>query len=127
MKDAQRLTTMTVSSFRDDDERITGLTRDGEMSLTILPVTADGCLLDGQRITDLPEREQAEALNLSAAPAPASWKNSLRDCKQDKDGVLAGYLQLVMSEAPAGVWCSTTGKLTYTQDFGLEKRRHEST
>jgi len=123
--DAQRLTTMTVSSFRDDDDRITGLTRDGEMSLTVLPVTADSCLLDNQRIADIPERELAEALNLAATPAPASWKNSLRDCRMEKDGPLAGYFQLVMSISHDGSWQSSNGQFTYSQDFGLEKRRNE--
>jgi CRISPR-associated endonuclease/helicase Cas3 len=125
MKDAQRLTTMTVSSFRDDDDRISGLTRDGEMSLSVLPITADGCLLDKQRIADVPEWELAEALNLAATPAPASWKNSLRDCRMEKDGPLAGYLQLVMSIEPDGGWQSSNGQFTYSQDFGLEKRRNE--
>ena len=125
-KDAQRLTTMTVSSFRDDDDRITGLTRDSEMSLTVLPVTADGRLLDGQRIDAIPERELAEVLNLNAAPAPASWKNNLRDCRMETEGSLAGYLQLVMTVSSAGAWHSQDGKLAYSQDFGLEKRRDES-
>lgn len=125
-KDAQRLTTMTVSSFRDDDDRITSLTRDGEMSLTVLPVTADGRLLDGRRIEDIPERELPEALNLGAAPAPANWAKRLHDCRKETDGPLAGALQLVMSESSAGVWHSKDGKFTYSQEFGLEKRRHES-
>ena len=125
-KDAQRLTTMTVSSFRDDDDRITGLTRDGEMSLTVLPVTADGRLLDGRRIEDIPERELPEALNLGAAPAPANWAKRLHDCRKETDGPLAGYLQLVMSGSSAGVWHSQDSKLLYTLDFGLEKCRHES-
>lgn len=124
-KDAQRLTTMTVSSFRDEDDRVTGLTRDGEMSLTLLPVTADGRLLDERCIKDIPEHELAEALNLGAVPAPASWKNILHDCPMDADGPLAGYRQLVMSAVSEGRWQSQDG-MTYSQDFGLEKRRHES-
>ncbi|MGK2915909.1 MAG: CRISPR-associated helicase/endonuclease Cas3 [Porticoccaceae bacterium] len=124
-KDAQRLTTMTVSSFRDEDDRVTGLTRDGEMSLTVLPVTSGGRLLDGQRIKDIPEHELAEALNLGAVPAPASWKKILHDCPMDTDGPLAGYRQLVMSAVSEGRWQSQDG-MTYSQDFGLEKRSHES-
>ncbi|MGK2941308.1 MAG: CRISPR-associated helicase/endonuclease Cas3 [Immundisolibacter sp.] len=124
-KDAQRLTTMTVSSFRDEDDRVTGLTRDGEMSLTLLPVTADGRLLDGRRIKDIPEHELAEALNLGAVPAPASWKKMLHDCPMDTDGPLAGYRQLVMSAVSEGRWQSRNGMI-YSHDFGLEKRSHES-
>lgn len=125
-KEAQRLTTMTVSSFRDDDDRVTGLTRDGEMSLTVLPITASGRLLDGQRIEAMSEHELAEALNLGAVPAPASWKMILGDCRREADGPLADYRQLIMSELASGVWQSENGKFTYSEDFGLEKRRHES-
>lgn len=121
MKDAQRLTTMTVSSFRDDDDHITGLTRDGEMSLNILPITEDGCLLNEQRIASIPERELAEALNLGVTPAPASWKNSLRDCRMEKDGPLAGYLQLVFAQNTSREWISQDEKFRYSEDFGLER------
>lgn len=124
--DARGLTTRTVRSFRDDDDRITGLTRDGEMSLTVLPLTVDGRLLDGQRADAIPERELAEVLNLNAVPAPASWKNRLRDCRMETEGALAGYLQLVMSASSTGAWHSQDGTLAYSQDFGLEKLSNES-
>ncbi len=124
--DALRLTTMTVASFRDDDDRITGLTRDGEMSLTVLPIQRDGRLLDGQSLNLIPERELAEALNLNAAPAPASWKNNLRDCHMETEGALAGYVQIEMTATGNGNWCAVNGKYRYSEDFGLEKNRDES-
>lgn len=120
-KDAQRLTTMTVSSFRDDDARITGLTRDGEMSLSVLPITADACLLDGHRIAAITERALSEAINLNTVPAPASWENSLRGNRMESEGALAGAYQIVMSESASGVWRSVDRKFAYTQEFGLEK------
>ncbi len=125
-KDAQRLTTMTVTSFRDEDNRITGLTRDGEMSLNVLPIQPDGRLLNGQSLEGLPEREQAEVLNLNAVPAPASWKNNLRDCRMETEGSLAGYLQLEMKAAGNTHWSALNGKFHYSEDFGLEKSRNES-
>lgn len=124
-RDAQQLTSMTVSSFRDEDGRITNLTRDGEMSLSVLPVTADGCLLDGQRIEAIGEHDLAEQLNLNVVPCPASWTKRLHDCRKEADGQLAGVWQLVTAEAAPGVWHSGDGHFTYSQDFGLEKRRHE--
>ena len=120
-KDAQRLTTMTVTSFRDEDDRITGLTRDGEMSLSVLPILPDGRFLDGQSLADLPEREQAEALNLNAVPVPATWKNHLRDCPFEIEGPLAGYWQLTLNPALRGSWSTPNGKFHYSRDFGLEK------
>lgn len=125
-KDAQQLTSMTVSSFRDEDGRITSLTRDGETSLSVLPLTEDGCLLDGQRIEAIAERDLAEQLNLNVVPCPASWKKTLSACRMETDGPLAGLRQLITAEAAPGVWQSGDGKFTYSQDFGLEKRRYES-
>ena len=75
--DALRLTTMTAKAFRDEDAQVTGLTRDGEMSLTVLPIQSDGRLLDGKVLSALNERDLAETLNLHAVPAPASWKKRL--------------------------------------------------
>lgn len=126
-KDARRLTTMTVTSFRDEDDRITGLTRDGEMSLSVLPILPGGRFLDGQSLADLPEREQAEAINLNVVPVPASWNKHLRDCPFDKEGPLAGYWQLTLKAATPGSWSAANGKFHYSQDFGLEKARNEST
>lgn len=120
-KDAQRLTTMTVSSFRDEDAQITGLTRDGEMSLNVLPVLPDGRLLDSQRLADLPECEQAETLNMNTTPAPGSWKDLLHGCVLDTESLTAGYYQLVLLETEKGEWRSQDGKFCYTHTFGLEK------
>ncbi len=124
-KDAQQLTSMTVASFRDDDGRITSLTRDGEMSLSVLPLTTDGCLLDGQRIEAIAERDLDEQLNLNIVPCPASWGKRLRDCRKEADGPFAGVWQLVTAETTPGVWQSGDGQFTYSKDFGMEKRRHE--
>lgn len=124
-KDAQQLTSMTVASFRDDDGRITSLTRDGEMSLSVLPLTTDGCLLDGQRIEAIAERDLDEQLNLNIVPCPASWGKRLRDCRKEADGPFAGVWQLVAAETTPGVWQSGDGQFTYSKDFGMEKRHHE--
>jgi len=98
---------MTVTDFRDKEGvTLSGLTRDGEMSLAVLPLTADGCLIDGQRIDAISERELAEALNLDTVPAPASWVKVLHDCRMETEGPLAGVRQLVVSEAAPGVWLS---------------------
>lgn len=119
--DALQLTTMTVAAFRDEDDRVTGLTRDGGMSLTVLPIQSDGRLLDGQVLKVLTERDLAETLNLQAIPAPASWKGRLADCRLDNEGDLAGYRQLEMTLFIEGDWASTNGQFHYSVDFGLEK------
>lgn len=126
-KDAQRLTTMTVSSFRDEDERITGLTRDGEMSLNVLPVTDDGRFVDGRSIAGIAECDLAEALNLNVIPCPASWKNRLGDCHMDKDGPLSGLLQLEVTKSIGSRYLTKDQKLEYSREFGLEKIAGELT
>lgn len=120
-EDAQRLTTMTASSFRDEEAQITSLTRDGEMSLSVLPVQRDGSLLDGQRLGALAERHQAEVINMNTVPVPHSWKNSLRGCVMETEGSLAGCYQLEMSESSSGIWRSSNGDFSYSSEFGLGK------
>lgn len=124
--EALRLTTITVSAFRDEDSIATGLTRDGEMSLTVLPMLSDGRLLDGQMLSELSDRERAETLNLNAVPVPASWEKRLKDCRLEREGDLAGYRQLEMIADGQGGWTATEGQFRYTEDFGLERSNDES-
>lgn len=124
--DALQLTTMTVRAFRDEDSRVTGLTRDGEMNLTVLPIQPDGRLLDGQVLSALNERDLAETLNFHAIPAPASWKGRLSDCRLENEGNLAGYRQLEMTADEQGAWSAMGGKFRYSEDFGLERSNDES-
>ena len=124
--DALQLTTMTVAAFRDEDDRVTGLTRDGEMSLTVLPIQPDGRLLNGQVLSALNERDLAETLNFHAIPAPASWKGRLSDCCFESEGDLAGYHQLEMTADGQGAWSAMGGKFSYSEEFGLERSNDES-
>jgi CRISPR-associated endonuclease/helicase Cas3 len=125
--EAQRLTTLTVINFRDEDSAATALTRDGEMSLTVLPIQPDKRLLNGQMLSALNERDLAEMLNLHAVPVPASWEKRLMDCRLENQGNLAGYRQLEMSAEEHGGWLATCGKFRYSEDFGLERINNEST
>jgi CRISPR-associated endonuclease/helicase Cas3 len=123
--DALQLTTMTVSQFRDEDDRVAALTRDGEMSLTVLLIQPDGRLLDGQVIDTLKERDLAETLNLHAVPVPASWKTRLINCRLENEGNLEGYRQMEMSADGHGGWSAMGGKFRYSEDFGLERVNDE--
>lgn len=122
---ALQLATMTVSQFRDEDDRVAALTRDGEMSLTVLPIQPDDRLLDGQVLSALNERDLAETLNLHAVPAPASWNGRLINCRLENEGILAGYRQMEMSADGHGCWSAIGGKFSYSEDFGLERVNDE--
>ena len=123
--DALHLTTMNVRQFRDEDSIATTLTRDGEMSLTVLPVQPEGCLLGGQVLSALNERDLVETLNLHAVPVPASWEKRLMGCRLENEGSLAGYRQLEMSADGQGGWSAMGGKFRYSEDFGLERSNDE--
>ena len=118
--DACRLITMPVREFRDED-RITGLTRDEEMSLTVLPIQLNGCLLDGQELSKMKDQDIEEQLNFQAVPVPASWKGRLIDCRLMNEGYLAGYRQLKMQADGKGGWSALNNRFYYSEDFGLEK------
>lgn len=114
--EAKRLTTLTVSNFRDEDSATTALTRDGEMNLTVLPIQADERLLNGQMLNALNERDLAETLNLHAVPVPASWEKRLTACRRNDDG----FMLLEMTADGKDRWTGMEGKLCYSEDFGLE-------
>ncbi|MBL8510382.1 MAG: CRISPR-associated helicase/endonuclease Cas3, partial [Betaproteobacteria bacterium] len=120
-KKAERLTTMTVKAFQHVDDNLIGYTRDGEMSLNVLPILANGRLLDGQSLDALTKRERAEAINLNGVPAPASWEKLLHDCPIDSDGPLAGYWQLQMQPDGEGRWSTLKGNFYYSEELGLEE------
>jgi len=118
--EAKAMVSTPRKQFPDDDAIITAKTRDGEMSLTVLPLLSDGRLLDGVALKSLDEWALAEALNLHSVPVPASWEKRLKDCRLDTEGDLAGYRQLEMAADGQGGWAALDGKLLYSEDFGLE-------
>ena len=119
-KDALQRTTMTVSQFRDEDNIATGLTRDSEMSITVLPILPDGRLLNGQVLSGQDARVLAESLNLNAVPVPAGWKKRLAGCRRDDDG----RVLLEMTSEGDGNWVGE--KFRYSEDFGLIRGSDES-
>ena len=121
--DAKQLTTMTVTAFRDEDSRVTGLTRDSEMNLTVLPCLNGGQFLTGEEMQLFKDGERQEQLNLQSIPVPGSWKKMLSDCRIENEGDLAGFWQLEMEVDQKGDWRSINGNFHYSTDFGLEKEK----
>lgn len=119
--EAKNLINSDIKDFNDQDANITVLTRDGEMSLNILPVSkiASGNTLleDNKPLTDLERWWKDEAINLNLVSVPHSWR---------KKGFLPqidnGLIQLPLIENSAE-WAGEFHGVTirYSKDYGLEK------
>jgi CRISPR-associated endonuclease/helicase Cas3 len=106
-----------ATPMADTDSNASALTRDGEMSLNVIPVLLKGekrLFLDSTPIDKLPEWERDEAMNMNTVPVPHSWKRYLPD---DEEGI---YF-LPMAPDNSGGWKSLDGFFTYNIAFGLEK------
>jgi len=126
MSARQMSDTETCWAWNDDDDRVTALTRDGEMSLNIVPVTEDAqgrrCFLgDGQPIADYPESEQAERIMRNTLPAPASWRGLGLPEASPKDGLI----WLVMHPDGEGQWVQDSDKarFVYHPNTGMRMER----
>ncbi|PIJ49773.1 CRISPR-associated helicase/endonuclease Cas3 [Erwinia sp. OLTSP20] len=109
-----------VRPFADDDSHVRAVTRDGEMSLPLLPFinTPDGRrLLDGQIIESLGEYSVAEQLMLNRVNVPYHWqKNGLPE--PDEHGVV-----WIAGRQRDGQWFADLagGQLDYSPETGMSK------
>ncbi|EKD5836388.1 CRISPR-associated helicase/endonuclease Cas3, partial [Escherichia coli] len=102
-------------SLQDNDETILAVTRDGEMSLPLLPYvqTSSGKqLLDGQVYEDLSYEQQYEALALNRVNVPFTWKRSFSEVV-DEDGLL--WLEGKQNQ-DGWFWQGNSIVITYTRD-----------
>ena len=119
-KNAQEMISTPRKPYGDDEASIAVHTRDGEMSLTILPVMADGRLLDGSNLKAMEDGPRAEALNLHAISVPHTWlKSTLLQCPTDDEG----RYRLTFVADGADKWAShlESATLYYSKEFGLER------
>lgn len=90
---AKRLMFADMSELKDSDGNVSTLTRDGEMSLNLVPffLNSDGekCLLDGQPLSALDDSNYWEAINLNTVAVPKSWERKDSLLKEtSKDGLI---------------------------------------
>ncbi len=119
-RNAQSMISTQQGAYRDLDEIFFVQTRDGEMSLTVLPVLADGRLLDGSSLDAMSDGQRAEALNLNTIPVPHTWrKSTLSNCPTDAEG----RYRLAFVAEGADRWVSHLQKVSlyYSKEFGLER------
>ncbi len=113
------------NAFDDNDDNVSLLTRDGEMSLNILPIveTEKGrCFLDDdQPIADLEAWQQAEQIMRNTLPAPRSWQGLGLPEPSPEDGLIWLPMQLGSN----GIWTHSTGQSVFfyemEQGFWIQK------
>ena len=106
--------------LNDSDEKIYAVTRDGEMSLSIVPYLQTGQgkqLLDGRIIEHLDEFTVREALALNRINVPHSWRATLDD-PLDEHGLL-----WLKGKTADGRWLHERkgGTFIYTKESGMTK------
>ncbi|SEG52549.1 CRISPR-associated helicase/endonuclease Cas3 [Oceanospirillum linum] len=89
---AKQLMRSSMNSLTDDDASVSVLTRDGEMSLSLVPfyINAQGehCLLNGEPLPPQSDLTRIETINLNTVPVPHSWGKREALPEQDSDGLI---------------------------------------
>jgi len=113
---------LQTKPLSDEDDRAATLTRDGEMSLTLLPVfKQSGTLVTLENgLVDQESKQYWEQVSLNSVSVPDSWKHLFVNCTK-KDGVV----YLVMQKTAEGVWQAEFEKvqLLYSVRQGLERKK----
>jgi CRISPR-associated endonuclease/helicase Cas3 len=105
----------TITANRSDDA--TSLTRDGEMSISLIPTLNDDTLLDGTQLSKLKEWERWETLSLNSIPVPSgkSWKPNFVPYED-------GYMKIEMKKKEDSFETEIGNyRFTYTTERGLER------
>ncbi len=121
--DCARRIASSDTHFDDSDGRVSSLTRDGEMSLNVVPVTGKGkkrCFLEGKALAEIEEWQLLEEINLNTVPVPASWEHYLPRTQE-------GVIWLPMTKIQSGLWRCEREKYTWNYSLanGLERIKHE--
>ncbi|OAI20660.1 CRISPR-associated helicase/endonuclease Cas3 [Methylomonas lenta] len=118
---AKQLIRSSMHELSDNDSTVAALTRDGEMSLNVLPVYLDDQgrehVLNGDCLHDLDESNLAEALNLNTVAVPHSWANRDRLPKAGQDGLI--HLPMQHQEAGGFIAHHENDTYLYHADTGL--------
>ncbi len=110
-----------MTPLMDDDQRISAVTRDGPMSLTVVPcvTTPSGRRLrDGRCLEKMNEVDKPEAISMNKVSVPNTWISILDKFCETEDGIY--WLNM---EADADDWHVRLGpwELTYNKQTGMER------
>lgn len=119
-KQAKQLTYQEISEFADTDVNVSSLTRDGEMSLNVLPVMEtkqERQLLDGQVLEKIDKWFKDEEINKNIVSVPQSWRKFFPESKD-------GLVYLVMQKTEEESWQAEFDKWTvfYSKQLGLIRK-----
>jgi len=118
---AKYMISSVANPFADTDEKITAVTRDGEMNLTVIPycLCASGkMLMDGTVLESFDEYQRLEVLALNSIGVPKSWRYSLDESDED------GRFWLEMEQDGDGYKGRSNGMIfRYHKDTGMEKEK----
>lgn len=111
-----------INPLPDTNETVASVTRDGEMSLTVIPYIDAGQgrqLLDGEAVAGLGEYQRAEVLTMNSIGVPGRWAHWLADVTEKDE---EGRYWLEMDQDEEG-FVMERGKLIlrYHRDTGLER------
>lgn len=108
-----------ASYFSDESDKASVLTRDGEMSLTLLPFIENGksrLTLEGE-VLDKQSKQYWEQVSLNSIAVPSSWSDMLGECAKE-DGI---YILSVENQGDS--WCATLSgghRVVYSKSLGLK-------
>lgn len=120
---AFQLIKSNMNELSDNDSNVSVLTRDGEMSLNLIPFYTDTHgkrhLLDGQLIDSLDDSNRLEAINLNSVAVPKTWGKNGKLPKADETGLI----WLAMQENKNSQFISQQDNITYFYhtDTGLTR------
>jgi CRISPR-associated endonuclease/helicase Cas3 len=115
---ARYMADTAMNPFADTDEKITAVTRDGEMNLTVVPFcrTPEGMMLmDGTVYEKLDEYRRLESLSLNSVGVPKSWGYHLENPDEGR------YWLEMEPEGEGFKGSSKNVTFHYHKDMGLEK------
>nr|WP_306800224.1 CRISPR-associated helicase/endonuclease Cas3 [Endozoicomonas sp. YOMI1] len=124
---AQTLIKSGINALADTDNHISAVTRDGEMNLTLVPVTCNPvgkrCLLDGSVIDELDKSDRFEKISLNSLGIPASWNKKKSEGQlpdMDEDGLIWLEMEFV-EQGYRGQWGEA--EYTYFPETGFRRTK----
>lgn len=121
---AQWVTNLEVKLLSDESDKASTLTRDGEMSLTVLPVLEQNGKVYtlGNELVDEESKGYWELVSLNSVCVPNSWVGLFANANKK-----AGVIYVTMLKACEHVWQAefAQDQLIYSVELGLVRKKNK--